>query len=137
MPLTIGQVAKAAEVNTETIRYYEREGLLPEPARTRAGYRQYTADAVRRVRFMKRAQALGFTLAEIATLLELRAEGTTACAHVVAEASRTMARVDGKIAELQKMRSALGCLIDACRERRPLSGCPILEALEEDPCASS
>lgn len=137
MPLTIGQVAKAADVNIETLRYYEREGLLPEPPRTAAGYRQYTTDAVRRVRFMKRAQALGFTLAEISRLLELRAEGGTACEEVVVDATGAIGRIDDKIAELQRMRAALGTLVDACHERRRLAGCPILEALEEGQCVSS
>jgi Hg(II)-responsive transcriptional regulator len=131
MSLTIGQVARAADVNTETIRYYEREGLLPEPPRTPAGYRQYTDDAVRRVRFMKRAQTLGFTLAEIGVLLRLRVKRGTACKAVVAEANGAIERIDGKIRELRRMRSALGTLADACRDRRALPGCPILEALED------
>lgn len=132
MPLTIGQVAKAANVNTETIRYYEREGLLPEPPRTRAGYRQYTVDAVRRVRFMKRAQALGFTLGEISTLLALRVKRGGACKEVLAEAAHTVERIDRRIAELQRMRSALGRLVRACRHRRSMADCPILDALEEE-----
>jgi Hg(II)-responsive transcriptional regulator len=131
MPLTIGQVAKAAEVNPETLRYYEREGLLPAPPRTAAGYRQYGADAVRRVRFMKRAQALGFTLAEIGTLLELRADRPAACGRVAAEAQQAMARIDGKIGELRRMRAALGSLVLACRASRTSAECPILDALEE------
>lgn len=130
MSLTIGQVAKAADVNTETIRYYEREGLLPDPPRTPAGYRQYTDDAIRRVRFMKRAQALGFTLAEIGTLLNLRVRRGAACRDVVTEANGAVQRIEGKIRELQRMRAALGALTDACRERRALPGCPILDALE-------
>ncbi len=79
MALTIGQVAKTAPVNVETIRYSEREGLIPEPPRTVAGYRQYTEDAVRTVRFMKRAQTLGFTLDEVGILLELRVRPGSAC----------------------------------------------------------
>lgn len=132
MPLTIGEVAKAANVNTETIRYYEREGLLPEPPRTRAGYRQYTRDAVRRVRFMKRAQALGFTLAEISTLLSLRVNRGSACQEVLTEATHTVSRIDEKIGELERMRSALGRLIRACRSRRSMTDCPILDALEDE-----
>ncbi|HEX5438031.1 MAG TPA: MerR family transcriptional regulator [Gemmatimonadaceae bacterium] len=130
MSLTISQVAKAADVNTETIRYYEREGLLPEPPRTPTGYRQYTEDAIRRVRFMKRAQRLGFTLAEIGVLLRLRVRRGSACKEVVAEASSAIERIDGKIRELQRMRAALGTLTGACRTRRAMPGCPILDALE-------
>ncbi|MGH7583223.1 MAG: MerR family transcriptional regulator [Gemmatimonadales bacterium] len=132
MPLTISQVAKAADVNTETIRYYEREGLLPEPPRSPAGYRQYTENAVRRVRFMKRAQTLGFTLAEIGLLLRLRVKHGAACKEVVAEAGHAIERIDGKIRELQRMRSALGTLAGACRQRRAMPGCPILDALEDE-----
>ncbi len=130
MSLTIGQVARAADVNVETIRYYEREGLLPEPPRTPAGYRQYTDDAVRRVQFMKRAQSLGFTLAEIGVLLGLRVKRGSACRQVVAEAETAIRRIDAKIRELRRMRVALGTLTNACRERRALPGCPILDALE-------
>ena len=130
MLLTIGQAARAAEVNTETLRYYEREGLLPSPGRTPAGYRQYTADAVRRVRFMKRAQALGFTLREIGALLELRAGRASSCGRVASQAEQAIARVDVKIRELRRMRAALGSLVRACRGRRPTADCPILDALE-------
>jgi Hg(II)-responsive transcriptional regulator len=128
--LTIGQVAKAAHVNVETIRYYEREGLIPSPPRTSAGYRQYTEDAIRRVRFMKRAQRLGFTLEEVGILLRLRVRRGSACHDVVAEATKAMERIDGKIDELHRMREALATLVDGCRDRRALRGCPILDALE-------
>jgi Hg(II)-responsive transcriptional regulator len=131
MPMTIGQVAKAAQVNTETIRYYEREGLLPEPPRTAAGYRQYTGDAVRRVRFMKRAQALGFTLSEIGVLLRLRVKRGSACTEVVGEAKLAIARIDDRIEGLRRMRTALGTLTRACRDRRTLDHCPMLDALED------
>ena len=131
MALTIGQVAKAAQVNVETIRYYEREGLIPPPPRTSAGYRQYTEDAVRRVRFMKRAQRLGFTLDEVGTLLRLRVRHGSACSEVVAEANKAMDRIDAKIAELTRMRRALGSLAEGCRGRRALGDCPILDALED------
>ena len=79
MPLTIGQVANAADVNIQTIRYYERRGLLPTPRRTHAGYRQYAHDAVARLRFIKRAQDLGFSLREIQELLRLRVRHNGAC----------------------------------------------------------
>lgn len=131
MALTIGQVAKAAHVNIETIRYYEREGLIPAPPRTPAGYRQYTDEAVRRVRFMKRAQTLGFSLDEVGTLLAVRVRPGSACHEVVAEANKAIERIDHKIAELTRMRNALGTLADACRGRRALRECPILDVLED------
>lgn len=142
MSLSIGQVARAAHVNTETIRYYERKGLLAPPPRTSAGYRQYSPQAVRQIRFMKRAQALGFTLAEIATLLELRSEPGSACERVVEEADRAMTRIADKIRELRRMNHALAELVSACREQRVIVGCPMLEALERegpenDACGSS
>lgn len=130
MALTIGQVADAADVNVETIRYYERRGLIPEPERSRSGYRQYTPAAIRRLRFVKRAQALGFTLSEIGDLLELRADPGRSCEQVEAEASRAMERIDRKIAELRRMRSALAPLRQACRERPSSDECPLLDALE-------
>jgi MerR family mercuric resistance operon transcriptional regulator len=80
--LTIGQLAKQAGVNIETIRYYERQGLLPEPPRRASGYRQYSAEFVKRIQFIKRAQTLGFSLKEIAELLDLRIESDTACDQV-------------------------------------------------------
>lgn len=130
MALTIGQVAKAAHVNVETIRYYEREGLIPSPPRTSAGYRQYTEDAIRRVRFMKRAQRLGFTLDEVGVLLRLRVRRGSACDDVAAEATKAMERIDGKIDELKRMREALATLVESCHDRRALRDCPILDALE-------
>lgn len=130
MALTIGQVASAANVNVETIRYYERRGLIPEPERSPSGYRQYTRAAVRRLRFVKRAQVLGFTLAEISELLELRADPGRSCEQVEVEASRTIQRIDRKIAELRRMRSALAPLRRACRERPSSEECPLLDALE-------
>lgn len=131
MSLTIGQVARAANVNRETIRYYEREGLLRPPPRTPAGYRQYSEEAVRRVRFVKRAQGLGFKLDEIAVLLRLRVEPGSSCEQVLLEAEGVRARIDEKIDELQRVRAALSALAEACQTRGSLDGCPILDALEE------
>jgi MerR family mercuric resistance operon transcriptional regulator len=129
--LTIGQLARRAGVNVETVRYYERRALLPEPPRTRAGYRQYAPDAVRRMGFIKRAQELGFTLDEIAELLALRVDPETNCDAVEAQAEHAIARIDAKVAHLDRMRAALGKLVKACRARRPTDECPVLETLEE------
>jgi MerR family copper efflux transcriptional regulator len=129
--LTIGQLARRAGVHLETVRYYERRGLLPSPPRSRAGYRQYPPEAVRRVRFIKRAQGLGFTLEEIADLLALRVQHARGCAAVEREARGVIARVEARVAELERVRTALLELVTACQERRPTEECPILDALEE------
>ncbi|MDX1578218.1 MAG: MerR family DNA-binding protein [Gemmatimonadota bacterium] len=130
MPLTTGQLARNAEVNVETIRYYERRGLLPEPPRTEAGYRQYRPEIVGRIRFIKRAQRLGFTLREIAELLDMRIDPGTNCAEVRQRAERKQATIDAKVRELRRIRSALDELVRACEERSSTGECPILERLE-------
>ena len=127
--LTIGALAKSASVNLETIRYYERQGLLPKPPRTRSGYRSFPADAPRRVRFIKRAQELGFSLKEIKELLEIRFDPGTTCADVRGRAEAKLADIDRKIRDLQRMREALARLTLACPGRGAVSGCPILESL--------
>jgi Hg(II)-responsive transcriptional regulator len=131
MPLTIGEVAKAADVNIETIRYYERRGLFPAPPRTRSGYRQYTNETVRRLRFVKRAQGLGFTLTEIEELLALRVRHDAACGPVERRVRQKLAVVERKIEEMRRLRRALSRLADACAERKATDDCPILEALED------
>lgn len=132
MSLTIGQVAKAAEVNIETIRYYERRGLFPEPARTAAGYRRYEEDAVRRLRFVKRAKNLGFTLKEIDELLAFRVRHGAACDEVELRVRQKITRVEQMLSELGRVREVLEKLAGACRERRPTDECPILEVLDHD-----
>jgi len=131
-PLTIGQVAEAADVSIETIRYYERRGLIPEPGRTTAGYRQYGEDAVRRLRFVKRAKELGFTLKEIDELLALRVKHGAACDEVENRVRSKIVRVERMLSELGCMRDVLDTLAAACRQRRPTAECPILEALDQD-----
>lgn len=129
--LTIGRLARDAGVNHETVRYYERRGLLPRPTRNRAGYRQYLPETVQRLRFIKRAQGVGFTLEEIEDLLALRVQRGRGCDAVEREARGVIARVESRIAELERMRTALEKLVAACRQRRATEECPILEALEE------
>ena len=131
--LTIGQVARGARVHLDTVRYYERRGLLPPPPRTAAGYRQFPPDTVRRVAFIKRAQALGFTLEEIDGLLALRVTPGRRCANVARRASGAIARLDRQLAELQRMRGALARLAGACRSRHPTDDCPLLDAIEPRP----
>lgn len=127
--LTIGQVARQAGVGIETIRYYEREGLLEEPARRESGYRQYGRGVIDRLRFIKNAQGLGFTLKEIRELLHLHADEDATRAEVRRRAGEKVAAIEAKIADLQRMRAALGGLIEACDGEGPLDGCPIVEAL--------
>lgn len=131
--LTIGQLAEAAGlgVGVETIRFYERQGLLAEPPRSASGYRQYSPTTVDRLRFIRRAQRLGFTLDEISELLDLRVEEEAACDSVERRARAKMEQVEAKIAELRRMRGALARLVEACRSREPTSECPILEELGE------
>jgi Hg(II)-responsive transcriptional regulator len=131
MTLTIGEVALGARVNIQTVRYYERRGLLPKPPRSHSGYRQYDVDAIARLRFIKRAQDLGFQLEEIAELLSLRIEHGGACSAVEAKTKAKIDTVDGKIRELQRMRSVLANLVAACEAREVTADCPILETLSE------
>lgn len=128
--LSIGQVARAARVPLDTVRYYERRGLLPTPPRTPAGYRQYPADTVARVRFVKQAQGLGFTLEEIEALLALRVTAEQPCEAVERQARAAIERIDGKLEELSRMRRALTQLATACRTPHPADECPLLTALD-------
>lgn len=138
--LKVGEVASRAGVNLQTIHYYERRGLLPRPPRTESNYRAYPQDAVRRVRFIKRAQGLGFTLTEIKELLSLRATPRTPCANVRTRAQAKVEDIDAKIRTLQAMRKALTKLIRECSGKGSVTQCPILEALdseEEAQCCES
>src|SRR5687768_6273446 len=102
--LTIGQLARDADVNVETVRYYERRGLMPEPARRDSGYRLYTAEDLERMRFIRRAKELGFTLREIEELLSLRSESAERCGEVSARARRKIQEIEAKIRDLDRMR---------------------------------
>jgi MerR family mercuric resistance operon transcriptional regulator len=128
--LSIGQVARQAGVGVETVRFYEREGLLEEPARRASGYRQYSQEAVTQIRFIKRAQQLGFSLKEIAELLALRVDGQTSCEQVKERAAAKLAEVERKMVELQRMRQALLQVASLCEGEGPRSRCPMLDALE-------
>jgi MerR family mercuric resistance operon transcriptional regulator len=130
--LTIGEIAKQADVGVETIRFYEREGLLRQPPRTRSGYRQYSPDTIRRVRFIRRAKELGFTLKEISELLSLRVDTDRTCAEVRTIAQTKINDIEGKIGELQRIAAVLNRLARACRGRGPTSTCPILDMLDQE-----
>lgn len=128
--LTIGKVARGAGLAIDTVRYYEREGLLNKPARTVSGYRRYSSDAVSRLRFIRQAKDLGFSLSEIKELLALRVTPGKSCADVRARAVSKVEDIDRRIASLKRMRQALTKLAAACSGRGPTNECPILEALE-------
>ncbi len=130
--LKVGEVAKQAGVNLQTVRYYERRGLLPRAPRTGSNYRAYPEDAVRRVQFIKRAQELGFTLQEINELLSLRAAPQTRCADVRRRAQTKLRDIDDRVRTLQGMRKALTKLIGECSGKGPVTQCPILEALDSE-----
>jgi DNA-binding transcriptional MerR regulator len=125
----IAEAAAAAGVNIQTIRYYERRGLLPRPARGVSGYRELSRETVRLVRFIKRAQDLGFTLTEVTELLQLRSERRRDRASIRAVAESRLHQVRTKITELTKMADALSHLIGCCASGSNLH-CPILEALD-------
>lgn len=125
--LTIGALAKSAAVNTETIRYYQRRGLIATPKKALGGIRRYPTDAAQRIRFIKRAQTLGFTLEEIATLLELN-DGTN-CASTRLLAEHKLEEIEARIADIESIRDALKNLITACRNKTSQRCCPIIETL--------
>jgi MerR family mercuric resistance operon transcriptional regulator len=127
---TIGQLAKKAGVNIETVRYYERRQLIPPPPRRASGYRQYSIEYVARIQFIKRAQALGFSLGEIADLLALRVESDPVCPEVRKQAQVKIADIEAKIQMLQRMRAVLADLVQACQENELPRECPILTVLD-------
>jgi Hg(II)-responsive transcriptional regulator len=127
--LTIGQLARKARVNIETIRYYERRGLLPRPRRAVSGYRQYSSEHVAHVSFIKRAQRLGFSLKEIAELLSLKLRPGTTCSDVRTKAETKIVEINRRITNLQIMLATLTHLTTCCREDIPATACPILDAL--------
>lgn len=124
--MTISGVARAADVNVETIRFYQRRGLVKEPPKPSHGYRLYPQDAVDRVRFIKRAQELGFTLAEINNLLSL---GDGNCRQTQALAKKKLVLIHGRIRDLKAMEVVLNKLVQACGRHGDTPGCPIIEAL--------
>jgi MerR family transcriptional regulator, mercuric resistance operon regulatory protein len=126
-----GEVAVQAGVNRQTLRYYERRGLLPEPARAASGYRAYGPDAVGIVAFIKRAQELGFTLAEVETLLDLAAGGPEDCAAARDLANRKIGEIDGKMATLRAMRDSVSQLVETCSRPGYQRECPLLQSIGE------
>jgi MerR family mercuric resistance operon transcriptional regulator len=133
--MTISKVARAAGTGPETVRFYERSGLLPKPARTRSGYRQYPPEAVLRLRFIGHAKALGFSLREIKELLALRVTPRKSCADVRQRAQQKIREIDQRIAALARMKLSLERLSAACSRKKPVSACPILDTLEMEEIA--
>ncbi|MHA6781855.1 MerR family transcriptional regulator [Pseudonocardia saturnea] len=127
------EVAARARVNPQTLRYYERRGLLAEPARSASGYRAYSPQAVRIVRFIKRAQGLGFALDDIESLLHLAEGGPDGCDAARELSTAKIADLDVRIADLQAMRAALGRLVATCDQPRDQRECPILAQITNDP----
>ncbi len=130
--LTISRLARQGGVNLETIRYYERQGLLPKPPRTPAGYRMFPQEAARRLRFIRRSQELGFSLGEIRDLLSLRMKPGARRADVRARADAKIADIEQKIRALQGMKKALCGLSERCDGCGSLAECPILDSLDEE-----
>ncbi|MCH7649967.1 MAG: heavy metal-responsive transcriptional regulator [Nitrospinae bacterium] len=130
--LTRGKLAKRSGVNIETLRYYEKRNLIDPPRRSEAGYRLYTPADILRIRFIKNAQKLGFTLKEIRELLKLRIKINTSCDSVLKKAEHKRAEIMVKIKDLKSMKRALDQLIHKCEESIPTEDCPILESIESD-----
>lgn len=126
IPLTIGRLARAAEVNVETIRYYQRKGLIVEPVKPPDGYRIYPGEVIDRIRFIKRAQKLGFSLQDIVHLLEL---GDGHCNDVREQAEAKLAKIETQIKDLQAMRKTLKTLISQCNAGDGSGCCPIVQSL--------
>src|SRR5262249_42376040 len=129
--LTIGEVAKQAQVRIETLRYYERMGLVPPPPRSGSNYRLYPPEMVRRVRFIKRAQELDFSLKEITDLLALQATPEPSCADIRTRALNKITAIDDKLRTLHAMKDVLTQLVVACPGQGEVLDCPILASLDE------
>ena len=129
--LRTAQLANEGGVNVETIRYYERHGLLPRPPRTASGYRIFSENAVKRLRFIKHAQALGFSLKEIKELLDIQVKRNSSCADVRRKAQAKIADVDEKIRHLQAIRRSLVKITAACSGQGPIATCSVIQALND------
>lgn len=132
MTIRIGELAERGGVNLQTIRYYEREELLPAPPRLASGYRIFPDSAVRRIRFIKRAQELGFSLAEIRELLTIQIDPRKNCSDVQRLAVAKVVNIEEKIRTLNAMKRVLNALTRNCNGRGPVSECPILESIDSE-----
>ena len=124
--MKIGEVAKLTGTGIETIRYYEREGLLLEPVRRPSGYRQYDESTIDRLEYIRRAKDLGFTLAEIRELLDLSFVSKTCCEHIRQRAEAKLADIEAKIRSLRQMKRSLGKIVERCRAKTSTEDCPLV-----------
>lgn len=131
--MKIGEVAKRSNIGIETIRYYEREGLLLEPERRPSGYRQYDESTVERLEYIRRAKELGFTLAEVRELLELSFVAHAGCDHIRQRAEEKVADIEGKIRSLQQMKRSLGKIVAQCRAKNLKDDCPLVHKTKKRP----
>jgi MerR family transcriptional regulator, copper efflux regulator len=130
-PITIGTLAKQVGLSVETLRFYEREGLLDKAARNESGYRAYEPDASQRLQFIRRAQNLGFTLAEIRELIALQTNPSSDCRDACAAATAKLAAVEAKLSDLERMRAELTRLINSCSAPVPIMECAIIECFTQ------
>lgn len=130
--LSIGKVSKLSGVSIETIRFYETKGLVHEPSRRESGYRQYQSDVLTRLRFIKKAQDLGFSLSEIKQLLMLEMNPKTTRTEIKSIAQEKILHIQNKIKDLQQMQKTLLTLTDQCNGKGKIQGCPILEAFKKN-----
>lgn len=128
---TIGKLASSAGVNVQTVRYYERSGLIKPSSKSRSGYRIYGKNELNRLRFILHAKRLGFTLREIKELLDLRVDVPSACDNVREKAEEKLKVIKERIASLEDIKDIIEKLVASCRARRPTDGCPILESIEK------
>ena len=128
---TIGHLAKQSGVGIDTVRFYEQRGLLPAPQRTASGYRLYGEASIKRIRFIRRAKQLGFTLNEVEILLKLQDQGGQK-SEVKAITSNKLQEIDTKIADLTRIRSVLHNLEIECNGQGNVSSCPIIDAISDD-----
>ena len=132
MGLLIGQLAEEAGVSVETVRYYERQGLLERPKRTNSKFRRYELDSVAKLRFIRRAKELGFTLKDIMTLLSLRIDPSSTRWDVKAKTIAKIGEIEGRIRDLSKMKETLESLVHACSGHGKVDGCPIIAAMDHE-----
>lgn len=130
--MRIGELAERTGVSVQTVRYYERRGLLPEPERTTSGYRTYDAGDLQRLQFILRAKTLGFTLSEIADLLELRVDPQSTANEVRLRAREKIADVDARLRDLRQIRRVLGRLVESCEARGAPEECALMHAIGVD-----
>ena len=128
--ITISRLADLAEVNVQTIRYYERRELLKPSSRSSSGYRYYNDDSLKRVKFIKQAQDIGFRLEEISGLLDIRSQTPNQCKKASAQAKQKLGEVQGKIKNLKSMEKKLKQIINACEKNKKISCCPMIDNLE-------